>query len=197
MNRTELPTGSVPVWVVLREDGGPREYLRDVDREPEPSEWACRVTWHLGEGAGRVHAVELLAPDGEPITPTRWRWVRLGEVVRASRDALDALGHLGQLSPQAREIAGQLLAALTLAGERDRSGGYTEEHFSAVADAYNVAVSLGDRYPVRATRKAFTEAKGWEPSEATVKGWVRTCKDRGLITKTARPSRAGKGRTGK
>lgn len=193
MNRIESPTGIVPVSVVLREDGGPREHLADVDREPEPSEWACRVTWNLAKDAAHVRAVELLAPNGESVTPKTWRWVRLGEVVQASRDVLEAFGHIGLLSPQTREVSGQMLAAL--AGDRDRSG-YSPEHFSAVADAYNLAVSLGDRYPVRATRRALTEAMRWEPSEATVKGWVRTCKARGLITTTARPSRAGKGRTG-
>lgn len=195
MNRTELPTANVPVWVVLRDDGGPREYLQDVDREPGSDEWACRITWRLTEDAGRVRAVELQAPDREAIASTAWRWVRLGEVIRASREALEVLGYLGQLSPQTREVSGQVLAALTLAGDRDRSG-YTREHFVAVADAYNLAVSLGDRYPVRTTRHALTEALDWEPSEATVKGWVRVCKDRGLITTTARPSRAGKGRAG-
>lgn len=187
MQRTESPTAVVPIWVVLREDGGPREYLADVDREPGPGEWGCRVTWHVTRTSARVGAVELAAPDPEAVGPTTWRWVRLGEVIQASREVLAIAGHVGQLSPETRE-AGQVLAAI--AGGRDRSG-YTPEHFTAVAEAYNKAVNLGDRFPVRATRQALTEEMGWEPTDATVRGWVAASKRRGLITTTSRPSRAG------
>lgn len=186
---------SFPVWVPLRPDGGPAELLADVDREPSPAEWACRITWQLSCSGGRPVAVELRAPHGERLDPARWRWVRIAEVITHSREVLEGFGLLAQLAG-AREAAA-VLARISDDGAQQRPGALPAEHFAWVARVYGAAVDAGDAYPVRAVRAAALRA-GWgdRATDAAVRGWVRQAKRRNLITQTARPSRATNKRKG-
>ena len=69
---------------------------------------------------------------------------------------------------------------------RDRK--YGPEHYRLVGQLYDAAVAASDPQPVQAVRRAMRRTFP-DLKETTVRGWIRTAKERGHITTRARKSR--------
>lgn len=178
---------SQPIWVALREDGGPKKHPNNYAREPEDTDWACGVTWTVNAAGALPTGVELRAPLGEAVGPQRWRWVRLAEVISYSRDVVTADGHLGL----GLDYKYALAVAASKRTAKHKKGVLPQEHFEWIAAVYNNAVRLGDPNPVK---NVWAEAKRTmgddAATHAAVRGWIAQAKKRRLITQTARPSRS-------
>lgn len=178
----------LPFWVILRKDGGPSDALADAAREPRSDEWACRVSWHLGSATAVPAGVELVAPAGEAVGASEWRWVRVASVISHSRDLLEAVAHVGGIEGSNGTLAEDLRASVPSESKRR---GLPSAHFEWVASAYNRAVAASNPFPVRAVRiAALRDGWGSRATDAAVRGWIRECKKRGLITATARSPRS-------
>lgn len=158
-------------------------------------------------GTATPVAVMLRNTDGRPVTPAQWRKAKTSELIEACRDGLRIAAEIGSLSPDvfaaltrlftgtpaealtsdARAEAAALRAALS-DDPKPKARKYPPGHYRRVADIYNAAVE-SDPQPVQAVRKAMRHEGFPELPETTVRGWIRTARDRGYITKRARISR--------
>ncbi len=146
------------------------------------------VGWQVTSRQAVPVAVTLRRTDGEAVSPAMWRRLKSSEIIAASRDLLEATGLLAQFSgdPELREAGSRLLATM---GEKPAAARYRPEHYAWVAAIYTKAVRAADTQPVQAVRREMRDVFP-DLSETTVKGWIRTARKRGLITTSARKSRA-------
>ncbi|UKJ63501.1 hypothetical protein H1Q78_17960 [Cellulosimicrobium cellulans] len=195
--------GSEPrtVHVPLHPDGTPTGYLPSA---ANPAEWEVHVTWSEEGPRMWPSSVALVNTTGKPVTPEAWRRVKVGQAIRAARMQVDTLptllAFLGdgaasvgdwETAGTARRLAGEEAARLARFDGRRPQGAYDEEHYRDVGRVYTRLVDRGETQPVRQVLAEFHERGGpyADLRESTVKGWIRTAKAKGYITRTARPSR--------
>jgi Helix-turn-helix domain len=120
--------------------------------------WVFRLMPRLTDGGTEVGGVEVVAPDGQAITPDRFRRVPVGTLLRFVTDPW----------PHVTAVAANLAPnphALTT---------YSQEHLDAVAIIYRFAVSQG--VPPRRTI-----AEHFDIADKTVDRWLRRARERGLL----------------
>lgn len=172
------------IWleIPVNEDGG-------EDYPASKSPVRAHVGWQVTPSRAVPVAVVLRRTDGEAVSPALWRRLKSSEVIAASRNLLEATGHLAELlsgDPEQLEAGRRLLDTLA---ERPPSTRYGPEHYARVASIYTTAVAAADTQPVQTVRREM-RADFPDLSVTTVKGWIRTARKRGLITTRARSSRA-------
>lgn len=192
------------VEVPVAEDGG-------EDHIGSRSDVRAYVGWDLQPDRVTPVAVVLRNADGSAVSPAQWRRLKSSEIIDAARNMLRLSGEIGSwppelwlavgavrqlltgssmdppFSPEERAAAEVMLAAL---GDDDapRDRKYGPEHYRLVGQLYDAAVAASDPQPVQAVRRAMRRTFP-DLKETTVRGWIRTAKERGHITTRARKSR--------
>jgi len=151
------------------------------------TEWVARVGWKITKDALVPCEMTLANLNGRPVTPAQWRRVKPAEIIAASEAQIGIMALLGTWSTDEshHKPARRLLE---LVDGADAAG---DERYLDVARIYSAAVGRGNKQPVKAVIRAFAD-RGHPVKESTVRGWIRTAKQKGYITETARPSRSQK-----
>lgn len=171
------------LWVEIpvNADGG-EDYMGS------PSTLRAYVGWDLHLDPATPLAtpvsVTLRNTDGAPVTPAQWRRVKTSEIIAASRTFLTLVGEIGQVIGDAREASRAILRALGDVSEPEPRR-YGSDHYRRIADLYNTEVASANPQPVQTIlRELHKTIPGLK--ETTLRGWLRTAKARGHITKATR-----------
>lgn len=169
------------VVVPLADDGSPTGYLPS---DGHPSDWLVRVEFTVTPGRMWPSSAALVSTTEAAVTADMWRRVRIGDAISEARVQVELWGAVGAL------LGDSGLSDLVEDDDARTGRRYAPEHYREVGEVYNRAVDGGDAQPVQQVRRAF-RTRYPDLSETTVKGWIRTAKARGYITRTARQPRRG------
>lgn len=170
-------------WEIpVAEDGGEGDAASPV--------WA-HVGWDVGPEHLTPVALVLRRLDGAPVSPALWRRMKSSEIIAASRARIEVGARLLALSANDDDRAGSAWALGLLSDEPRGAGStkYPPGHYERVAAIYDAAVRAADTQPYRAVRVQMRDAFP-DVTETKVRGWIRTARQRGLITTRARKGRA-------
>jgi hypothetical protein len=162
---------------------------------------ALDVVVRLGVGEeGRLGCtgVMLGITDDREVTARALRTVPLGEIMTAVAAFVSGVGAGDDpLSRAVMKHYGQELLAGTAGGletqrrpQRPGPSGWTDEHYAHVAKTYREALRSAPRGPVKSSARTLNA------SESTVRRWIKTARDRGLLGESV-PGKAGETATSK
>lgn len=171
----------------------PALFSKLADEIKQGDDWYA-VAWKTGALTGGMYDGEMLvrlakSPDGRLVCTGMVLGGPLGSEAEITARSLrnlplaPLLAGLGQWR-EARDQTGIFGAGFKRYAPKLRRGpqGLDIDHFQKIADYYRIAINRQPRAPLKAMRELLAEDKGgYVPSDSTIHGWIRQCRQRGLL----------------